>query len=76
MNCIHCKTEIPKQRLQALPNTKTCTECSTTEQVGCVDICYHKTGNTIQITSKDVANKLRRLSARTGYGIMRGLKMK
>ena len=74
MNCIHCKTEIPKQRLQALPSTKTCTECSTTEQVGCVDICYHKTGNTIQITDKDTAKRINKLAQRAGYGIMRGLR--
>ena len=74
MNCIHCKTEIPKQRLQALPSTKTCTECSTTEQGGCVDICYHKTGNTIQITDKDTAKRINKLAQRAGYGIMRGLR--
>jgi len=74
MNCIHCKTEIPNQRLQALPNTKTCTECSTIEQVGCVDICYHKTGNTIQVMDKESAAKINKLSQRAGYGIMRGLR--
>ena len=74
MNCIHCKVEIQKQRLQALPNTKTCTKCSTTEQVGCVDICYHKTGNTIQITDKETAKRINKLAQRAGYGIMRGLR--
>ena len=30
MNCIHCKQEINPLRLKALPNTKTCVDCSTT----------------------------------------------
>jgi RNA polymerase-binding transcription factor DksA len=29
MNCIHCKQEINPLRLKALPNTKTCVNCST-----------------------------------------------
>lgn len=28
MNCIHCNQPIIKQRLEALPNTKTCVTCS------------------------------------------------
>ena len=74
MNCIHCKKEIQEQRIIALPNTKTCTDCSTTEQVGCVDICYHKTGNTIQVMDKESAAKINKLAQRAGYGIMRGLR--
>jgi len=74
MNCIHCKKEIQEQRIIALPNTKTCIECSTTEQVGCVDITYHKTGNTIQVMDKESAAKINKLAQRAGYGIMRGLR--
>jgi len=74
MNCIHCKKEIQEQRIIALPNTKTCTGCSTTEQVGCVDITYHKTGNTIQVMDKESAAKINKLAQRAGYGIMRGLR--
>jgi len=29
-NCIHCKKEINPLRVKALPNTKTCVDCSTT----------------------------------------------
>ena len=64
MNCIHCKKEIQEQRIIALPNTKTCIECSTTEQVGCVDITYHKTGNTIQVMDKESAAKINKLAQR------------
>ena len=74
MNCIHCKNQIQSQRLIALPSTKTCTECSTIEQVGCVDITYHKTGNTIQVMDKESAAKINKLAQRAGYGIMRGLR--
>lgn len=74
MKCIHCKNEIQTQRLIALPSTKTCTGCSTTEQVGCVDITYHKTGNTIQVMDKESAAKINKLAQRAGYGIMRGLR--
>jgi len=47
MDCIKCKEKIDDRRLKALPQTKVCVNCSTTEAVGCVDITYHKTGNTI-----------------------------
>jgi hypothetical protein len=30
MNCIYCKQEINPLRIKALPNTKTCVDCSTT----------------------------------------------
>jgi hypothetical protein len=29
MNCVHCQQPIAQGRLKALPNTKTCVECST-----------------------------------------------
>jgi len=74
MNCIHCKNKIPYQRIIALPNTSVCVDCSTIEQVGCVDITYHKTGNTIQIMDKQSAAKINKLAQRSGYGIMRGLR--
>jgi len=51
-----------------------CVDCSTVEAVSCVDITYHKTGNTIQITDKATADRINKLSQRSGYGIMRGLR--
>ena len=60
MKCIKCKSTINRQRIKALPNTKVCVNCSTTEQVGCVDITYHKTGNTIQIVSQEVSASVHR----------------
>jgi len=66
MNCIKCKENINSRRLKALPQTKVCVNCSTTEAVGCVDITYHKTGNTIQIMDKASADKINKLAKRRG----------
>jgi len=74
MKCIKCSNSISQQRLKVLPSTKVCVNCSTVEAVGCVDICYHKTGNTIQVMDKESAAKINKLSQRAGYGIMRGLR--
>jgi len=72
MICKSCKTIIPQGRVD-LGYTE-CVDCSTIEAVGCVDICYHKTGNTIQVMDKTTAEKINKLSQRAGYGIMRGLR--
>jgi len=71
MKC-RCGNEIPEGRLKL--GYRECVSCSTVEQVGCVDIVYHKTGNTIQITDKETAEKMRELSRRTGFGTLRGMK--
>jgi len=63
-----CKNIIPQQRI-ALGYTS-CVDCSTTEPYGCVAITYHKTGNTIQIVTKSQAKRMRKLSARRGYGTL------
>ena len=65
MKC-KCKNIIPQGRL-ALGYTS-CVECSTTQPYGCVSITYHKTGNTIQITTKEQAKRIRKLTERRGYG--------
>lgn len=67
-----CGTQIPEARIKL--GYHECVGCSTVEQVGCVDIIYHKTGNTIQITDKATAEKMRELSRRTGFGTLRGMK--
>ena len=68
MICKSCKTTIPQGRVD-LGYTE-CVDCSTVEAVGCVDICYHKTGNTIQILPKAQAQRIRKLTERRGYGTM------
>ena len=67
MKC-KCKNIIPQARL-ALGYTS-CVECSTVEPYGCVALTYHKTGNTIQIMPKAQAKRIRKLTARRGYGTM------
>ena len=74
MNCTKCKEDIDSRRLKALPKTKVCVNCSTAEAVSCVDVIYHKTGNTIQIMDKESADKINKLSKRSGFGIMAGMK--
>ena len=74
MNCTKCKEDIDSRRLKALPKTKVCVNCSTAEAVSCVDVIYHKTGNTIQIMDKESADKINKLAKRSGFGIMAGMK--
>ena len=74
VKCIKCKETIDARRLNALPKTKVCVNCSTAEAVSCVDVIYHKTGNTIQIMDKESADKINKLAKRSGFGIMAGMK--
>lgn len=74
MRCNTCGVSIPKERLKLLPNTTECVSCSSTEAVGCVDMVYHKTGNTIQILPKHEADKINKLAKRTTFGAMASLK--
>lgn len=74
MNCNICNNEIIQERVQL--GYKTCIQCSVEEQVGCISVVYHKTGNTIEITSKKIATKVAKLSARSSFGTMKCLKSK
>ncbi len=59
MLCVHCQKEIPAQRLKALPNTKTCIQCSSTERVAGFPLITNKTSySEIQIVSQETANEL------------------
>ncbi len=71
MKCI-CNNIIPQGRLDL--GYHTCVNCSTAQPYGCVAISNHKTGNTIQVLPKEVADNINRLSARKGYGVMSGMK--
>ena len=72
--CSKCKEPIQEARLKALPGTTTCVNCSDAEAIGCVDIVYHKTGNTIQIMPQEQAAAINKAAKRTGFGsmLMRG----
>lgn len=42
--CIKCKVQIPKERLEILPDTNTCVKCSSVKKVRGYQIFAHKTG--------------------------------
>jgi hypothetical protein len=44
------------------------------KELGGVAIANHKTGNEIQIMPMEDAARLYRLSQRSGYGVMKGMK--
>ena len=67
MKCVSCKSDISVHRLELLPETKFCVTCSKEESVGCVDIIYHKTGNTIQIMPKSKADFINKSARRNGF---------
>lgn len=71
MKC-KCTQEIPVGRVQL--GYRTCVECSTESARACVDIIYHKTGNTIQQCSKEQAEAIRRVSRRSGFGAAAGMR--
>jgi hypothetical protein len=74
MNCKSCQEPIHPDRLKALPHTTTCVNCSDVKGVACVDIVYHKTGNTIQIMDQAAAKAINKASQRTGFGSLKALK--
>ena len=49
-------------------NYKTCVTCSSVARVASAPITNHKTGNTIQIVSQEVADALYKAGSRKGYG--------
>ena len=68
MKCTH---HIPKARL-ALGYT-TCVKCSTEQKLGCIDTINHKTGNSIQVMSREDAAQASKLLQRAGYSTLRAL---
>lgn len=72
-SCIKCGNDMPLLRFTKY-GYRNCVNCSTTERVGGVQIANHKTGNEIQILPMEVANNINRLAARSGYGVMKGMK--
>ncbi len=72
MICKGCNTKIPKARINL--GYKVCVKCSDVERYGCVDIVEHKTGNTIQVLSREDAEQAKLLTQRTGFGTLRSLR--
>ena len=66
-----CNHNIPQARLDL--GYKVCIECSTEEKLGCIDTINHKTGNTVQVMSREDADKASKLTKRAGFGILRSM---
>jgi hypothetical protein len=71
MKC-KCDIEIPQARVAL--GYRVCVECSQEQPVSCVDIIYHKTGNTIQQCTKEHADAIRKASRRSGFGAAAGMR--
>jgi len=71
MKCNKCQKDIPQKRVDL--GFKKCVDCSDTEKYGVVDVVYHKTGNTVEITDAKTADAINKASRRSGYGVMRGM---
>lgn len=66
MNCKNCNKKLPIQRVEL--GFKHCTDCSTIDAYGTVDITYHKTGNTVQHVDKATAKNINKAARRNTYG--------
>ena len=71
MKC-KCDIEIPAARVNL--GFRVCVQCSQEQAVSCIDIIYHKTGNTIQQCSKEQAEAIRKVSRRSGFGAAAGMR--
>jgi hypothetical protein len=71
MKCKDCDKEIPQKRVEL--GYKKCVDCSDTEKYGVIDVVYHKTGNTVEITDAKTAEAVNKAAKRSGYGVMRGM---
>tara|TARA_R110001632_G_scaffold115579_4_gene227022 strand:- start:604 stop:831 length:228 start_codon:yes stop_codon:yes gene_type:complete len=61
-----CGQEVHPVRIEY--GYSTCVDCSKTKRLACTPITHHKTGNTIQIVSQELAEVLAKSSRRKGYG--------
>jgi len=70
MSCIKCGNEIPQGRLEAIPGTKTCVNCSSTSKWYVRSIVTGKTtySETEIIKDESVAEGLRQMDRRVGWG--------
>jgi len=76
MNCLICDKDIPELRLQALPGTKTCIECSQAARVAGFPLISGKTTySELQIVNQETAEELYGKQERKG-SIAEGVKFK
>lgn len=70
MNCKKCNTPMPSKR-KALGFVH-CVKCSEVDTYGCVDIVYHKTGNTVQVMTKEQAASINKHSRKRFGTVLKG----
>lgn len=70
MNCIKCQEKIPPQRLEIIPETKTCVNCSSTSKWYVRNIISGKTTycETEVIKDAESARTIAAMDRRTGWG--------
>ena len=70
MNCIKCQEKIPPQRLEIIPETKTCVNCSSTSKWYVRNIISGKTTycETEVIKDPESARTIAAMDRRTGWG--------
>jgi hypothetical protein len=73
IQCVQCCNPMPALRFTKY-GYRSCVNCSTVKRVASIPITNHKTGNSIQIVSAELAETVGRLAARTGYGVSKGIK--
>ena len=76
MNCYKCKKAINPLRVKALPKTKSCVNCSTTQAVSGFMSWEHKTAPTLNICSAETADYVLAKTKRLGQSPIAGLRMK
>lgn len=73
IQCAQCHNRMPALRFTKY-GYRSCVNCSTVKRVASIPITNHKTGNSIQIVSAEIAEEVARLAARTGYGVSKGIR--
>ena len=70
MNCKKCGNVIPKGRLEILPNTTTCVNCSSTSKWYVRNVVTGKTtySETEVIKDEHLAESLKEMDRRVGWG--------
>ena len=63
-----CKNIIPNGRVRL--GFKICISCSKIQAYGYAPLINHKTGNSIQIMSREDAKRIAKMTQRRGYGTM------
>jgi hypothetical protein len=72
MNCKHCGNLIPEKRVDM--GYRECVNCSTVTKWSGAAVNYHKTGNTTEIIKDpEVAREFAYMSARKGFGVLKGM---